>query len=148
MYPETSDSSPQPKPPLDPRLLAFARSMRHDQTNAEARLWQLLRNRRLAGFKFRRQVPIGGYIVDFYCHEARLGVELDGGQHNDDAGRRYDEGRDAALAKSGIRIVRFWDPDVLKHADVVLGHIYGLLTDLSLRPPSPQPSPGGRGSKT
>ena len=125
------------KPPIDPRLLAHARSMRHDPTDAEAKLWQLLRNRRLAGFKFRRQIPVAGYIVDFYCHDACLGVELDGGQHNDDRGKAYDEGRTLALKRSGVRIVRFWNPDVLKELDVVLEHIYQYLTDLSLQPPSP-----------
>jgi very-short-patch-repair endonuclease len=125
------------KPPIDPKLLAFARAMRHEPTDAEAKLWQLLRNRRLAGFKFRRQIPIGGYVVDFYCHEANLGVELDGGQHNDDEGLKYDRGRTKALERSGVRIVRFWNPDVFRYTDVVLEHIYEMLTDSTLQPPSP-----------
>src|SRR5688572_29333712 len=63
----------------------------------------------LQGFKFRRQVPIAGYIIDFYCHDAHLGVELDGGQHNDEEGKRYDDGRTAALGKIGVRVIRFWN---------------------------------------
>jgi very-short-patch-repair endonuclease len=132
-----SDNFPNAKPPLDPRLLSFARSMRHDQTDAETKLWSLIRNPRLAGFKFRRQVPIGGYIVDFYCHEACLAIELDSGQHNDDAGKSYDRGRDLALERIGVRVLRIWDPGALKHMDVVLEHIYEMLSDLTLKPPSP-----------
>ena len=127
-----------PKPPLDPRLLTYAREMRHEQTDAESKLWHLLRNRRLAGFKFRRQVPIGGYIVDFYCHEAKLGVELDGGQHNEYLDKDYDDRRSQALAQSdGLRIVRFWNHTMLKDPDVVLESIYEYLNDLTLQPPSP-----------
>jgi very-short-patch-repair endonuclease len=126
-----------PKPPLDPRLLSHARAMRSDPTDAEAKLWQLLRNRRLAGFKFRRQVPVAGYVVDFYCHEAKLGVELDGGQHNDDEGAEYDRGRTKALERSGVRVLRFWNPDVFRYTDAVLEHIYEMLTDPTHRPPSP-----------
>jgi very-short-patch-repair endonuclease len=125
------------KPPLDPRLLAYARAMRHDPTDAEVKLWQLLRNRRLAGFKFRRQVPIAGYVVDFYCHDANLGVELDGGQHNDDDGLAYDRGRTTALERSGVRVIRFWNPDVFRHTDAVLEHIYEMLSDSTPEPPSP-----------
>lgn len=126
------------KPPLDPLLLAYAREMRHEGSDAERKLWHLLRDRRLMGFKFRRQVPIGGYVVDFYCHEAQLGVELDGGQHNDDEGIAYDDGRSKSLARSnGVRIIRYWNPDVLTNTDVVLEDIYRFLTDLTLQPPSP-----------
>ena len=126
-----------PRPPLDPRLLSYAREMRHDPTDAEAKLWQLLRNRRLAGFKFRRQVPLAGYVVDFYCHEASLGVELDGGQHNDDEGEAYDRGRTKALERSGVRVIRFWNPDVLRYTDAVLEHIYEELSKSNCHTPSP-----------
>ena len=69
------------KPPLPPALLARARELRQSGTDAERLVWQLVRNRQLDGWKFRRQHPIGRYILDFYCYEARLGIELDGGQH-------------------------------------------------------------------
>jgi very-short-patch-repair endonuclease len=127
----------RPKPPFDRKLLAYAREMRHESTEAEAKLWWFLRNRKLAGFKFKRQVPIDGYIVDFYCHDALLVVELDGGQHNEEPGRRYDDGRTEALARKGIRIIRFWNPDVLKSTVVVLENIYDYLTNLTRWPPSP-----------
>jgi very-short-patch-repair endonuclease len=137
-------SANAPKPPLDPRLLMFARELRRNATSAEAFLWELLRNRRLGGFKFRRQVPIGGYVVDFYCHEARLGVELDGTGHDDPNCERYDEARSEALERSdGVTIIRFWNETVLNRPEIVLEKILGCLSDLTLGPPSPRPSPGG-----
>src|ERR1041384_6086015 len=66
------------------RLLGFARQMRKEPTDAEKRMWRLLRDRQLGQFKFRRQYPVSGYIIDFFCARCRLGVELDGGQHNDE----------------------------------------------------------------
>src|SRR5688572_23763946 len=125
------------KPPTDPRLLTFARDMRRESTDAERKLWQRLRNRQLDGFKFRRQAPLAGYVLDFYCDEAKLAVELDGGQHNDDEGMRYDQGRTGALGKSGVRVLRFWDPDVLKNVDAVLERILEHLHDPTRQPPSP-----------
>jgi very-short-patch-repair endonuclease len=98
-----------------------------------------LRDRRLAGFKFRRQAPIGGYILDFYCHDAKLGIELDGGQHSEAERAQYDEGRTEALGKLGIRILRFWDNDMLKYPDVVLEHIYDVLMQLHAGRPHPDP---------
>src|SRR4051812_36329020 len=80
------------------RLRSFARDMRRDATLAERRLWGLLRNRKMEGFKFRRQVPLGPYIVDFACLEAKLVVEADGGQHADNV---CDERRDAWLEANG-----------------------------------------------
>src|SRR4051812_3671931 len=90
-----------------PRLRGFARQLRADMTDAERRLWSQLRKHRLEGFRFRRQHPVAGYIVDFYCASARLAVELDGGQHLDPAGKRRDELRDEALGQLGIRVMRF-----------------------------------------
>ena len=86
-----------------------ARELRRTMTDAERRLWSLLRNRSL-GFKFRRQVPIGRYIADFACVEARVVVELDGGQHAESAA---DVERDASLRAHGYRVVRIWNPDVI-----------------------------------
>src|SRR5438552_7325108 len=79
------------------RLRGFARVMRHEPTDAERRLWSRLRNRQVGGFKFRRQVPIAGYIVDFYCLQRKLAVELDGGQHLDRASVDYDCRRENKL---------------------------------------------------
>ncbi len=98
--------------PTAPDILQHARDNRHRQTPAEARLWQLLRNHNLDGFKFRRQHPIGRYIVDFYSHEARLVVELDGRSH--DAQMVYDEARTAWLEAQGYRVLRFSNQVVMQ----------------------------------
>jgi adenine-specific DNA-methyltransferase len=122
--------------------------MRHEPTDAERKIWSLLRNGRLAGFKFRRQVPVAGYVLDFYCIAGRLVVELDGGQHNTPQQAAYDQRRTQALQALGITVLRFWDHDVLKHADAVARTIYSHL-EASERP-SPHPSPGvpGEGART
>ena len=88
-----------------------ARSLRRKPTDAEAVLWALLRDRRLLQTKWRRQRPIGGYIVDFVCLEQRLVVECDDSQHADS---EHDVVRDAWLASQGFRVLRFWNRDVLK----------------------------------
>src|SRR5262245_13575805 len=93
-----------------------ARSLRLDATDAEAKLWQHVRNRGLGGFKFRRQATIGHYVVDFLCAEKRLIVELDGGQHTPEC----DAARTARLEASGYRVIRFWNNDVLGNTDGVL----------------------------
>jgi very-short-patch-repair endonuclease len=111
--------------------------MRREPTDAERKMWNILRGRRLGGFKFRRQHPIGWYIIDFYCDVAGLGVELDGGQHADHEQLRHDEKRSEYLASRGIRIVRFWDDDVLKETDLVAEAIYAALADGTDNSPSP-----------
>lgn len=93
----------------------WAREMRSHMTDAEALLWRLLRNRRIAGAKFRRQHPMGRYILDFYCHEKKLCVELDGGQHMEAAA--YDQQRDAWLRGQGICVLRFWNNQVLMETE-------------------------------
>jgi len=112
--------------------------MRHEPTDAECKLWSILRSRRLAGFKFRRQVPIAGYIVDFYCVRERVVIELDGGQHLENHAIQYDEKRTQKLNALGIRVLRFSDYDMLKDPDAVADSIYNSLVDAR---PSPQPSP-------
>jgi len=98
-------------------LLHRARAMRRQPTDAEQRLWLLLRDRRLAGFEFHRQVPLGGFVVDFLCHQARLVVEVDGGQH---AECSSDIARDQWLASNCYRVVRYWNNDVLEDPEGVL----------------------------
>jgi len=95
--------------------------MRRDSTDAERRLWSYLRGRQLENFKFRRQHPIGPFIVDFCCIEKKLVIELDGGQHLDD--QQYDARRTNLLAQSGYRVVRFWNGDVLSNIAGVLEQI-------------------------
>ncbi|MGB9080199.1 MAG: endonuclease domain-containing protein [Desulfuromonadaceae bacterium] len=110
--------------PIPPELLIFARQLRKEQTEAELLLWYILRGRRFCGFKFRRQYPIGGYILDFYCHDAGLAVELDGGGHNIEEQRLYDTERTKAIEAAGIHVVRFWNNDVFQSLEVVLEEIY------------------------
>ena len=103
----------------DKRLIQFARALRHNSTDAERRIWSYLRAERLNGHGFRRQHPIGAYIADFYCHAARLVVELDGSQHHEPEAVAYDESRTAAMAAVGIEVLRFSDYDALMHSEAV-----------------------------
>jgi very-short-patch-repair endonuclease len=98
-----------------------ARTMRGAPTDSELRLWRLLRDRRLSGFKFRRQVPIGPYIVDFLCVGAKLIVEADGSQH---AESLRDNIRDACLASQGWKVLRFWNNEVLQNREGVVETIF------------------------
>ncbi|MFC3077139.1 endonuclease domain-containing protein [Phenylobacterium terrae] len=98
-------------------LLARANAMRRDDTDAEAKLWGALRARRLGGWKWRRQVPKGPYIVDFICNDAGLVVEVDGGQHDEQVA--YDARRTAFLGDLGLRVLRFWNRDVSENLDGV-----------------------------
>ena len=98
-----------------------ARTMRGAPTDAELRLWRLLRDRRLSGFKFRRQVPVGPYIVDFLCVGAKLIVEADGSQH---AESLPDKARDAYLESQRWKVFRFWNNEVLQNREGVLETIY------------------------
>ena len=95
-----------------------ARQLRSTPTGAEIRLWSRIRRKQLDGFRFRRQHPIGPYVVDFFCPEAKLIVEVDGGQH--DALAEQDANRTEWLEKRGYRVVRFWNNDVLANTEGVL----------------------------
>jgi very-short-patch-repair endonuclease len=130
--------------PVPTEILNYARELRATQTDAEQLLWLLLRNRRFCGFKFRRQHPLNAYILDFYCHDARLAIELDGGGHSADEQMAYDAERTKELEKAGIKVLRFWNDEVLKKIETVLESIYVTLSPSpGLRPPSPL----GRGDK-
>ncbi len=107
-----------------------ARALRQTMTDAELRLGFHVRNRGLAGYRFRRQHPIAPYFADFACVERRLVVEVDGGQQV--AGYEADRRRTAHLKRQGWRVIRFWDGDVLKHPQLVLETIL-----LELNSPSP-----------
>ena len=97
--------------------------MRGRQTDAEAAVWWLLRNRNL-GVKFRRQHPIGRFVLDFYCPELRLAIEVDGNQHAADAARTRDAARSEALRHQGIRVVRFTNREVLLESEAVAEAIW------------------------
>jgi very-short-patch-repair endonuclease len=94
---------------IPPQHRNFARAMRADSTAAEAVLWQALKNRQLDGFKFKRQVPLDGYILDFVCFEARLIIEADGGQHAESV---RDAERDRHFRAAGFRVLRFWNDEI------------------------------------
>ena len=106
--------------------LARSRALRRDSTEAEKRLWAILRNRNLNGWKFRRQVPIDTFIVDFCCIKAWLIVELDGGQHADEK-QHYDDLRTRHLKALGFRVLRFWNREVLREIDGVIQEISRML---------------------
>ena len=98
-------------------VVARARELRRTDTRAEARLWNALRAERLGGWKWKRQVPFGPYFLDFLCRDAALVVEIDGGQHADQVA--YDARRTAFLERWGLRVLRFWNSEVLiNRADV------------------------------
>lgn len=115
--------------PKPVRTINKARELRRDQTETEARLWARLRDRRLRGAKFRRQHPVGNYILDFYCSEAGLAIELDGSGHKKPKQREHDNRRDSEIKKQGIRILRFWDNDVWRNLDGVLRTIWNELPE-------------------
>ena len=106
-------------------LTARARELRHQSTNAERKLWSILRNRQMAGYKFRRQVSIGSYIVDFVCFTKKVVVEVDGGQHQ--ARAEYDEQRTRWLESRGFSVMRFWNNQVLSETDGVCEAILTVL---------------------
>jgi very-short-patch-repair endonuclease len=101
----------------------FIRRLRADMTQAEHRLWHHLRDRRLDGFKIRRQQPVDRFVVDFLCVERRVIIEVDGGQHNE----ARDAERTAILETDGYFILRFWNEDVLRQTDIVLLRILSTL---------------------
>jgi very-short-patch-repair endonuclease len=103
------------------KLLGHAKRMRHVPTEAESTLWRQLRAGRLADYKFKRQKPIGNFIVDFVCFAQKLVVEVDGGQHADLQVR--DEARTEWLQAQGFQVLRFWNHDVLQRRDLVLEEI-------------------------
>jgi very-short-patch-repair endonuclease len=128
------------KHPLLPGAHERARILRRNMTKAERRLWQILRSQQLSGHKFRRQVPFGRYIADFVCHEARLIVEVDGGQHNPLLPLEAE--RTAFLQGEGHRILRFWNNDVLAN----LGGVYDTIVSTlgqAITPTQTLPHQGG-----
>ena len=135
---------------IPPQLLQYAKELRKTTTDAETLIWCLLRNRALANAKFRRQHPTRQndprYILDFYCAEHKLGVELDGGQHVEQTA--HDQQRDAWFAGQGIRVLRFWNNDVLSQTEGVLEVIHAAVSTNT--PPSPlTPLPlAGEGDRT
>ncbi|MEO5574516.1 MAG: endonuclease domain-containing protein [Gammaproteobacteria bacterium] len=117
-----------------------ARTLRSNPTDAEKLLWKHLRLRQLHGYKFRRQFPLGSYIVDFVCLEARLVIEVDGGQHIEQS--MQDERRTEWLRQQGFTVLRFWNNQVLQETEAVKVVISEALCLLLAPHPSPPPSRG------
>ena len=136
-----------PNLPISDALLERVRELRKNSADAEQLMWKILRNRGFHDAKFRRQHPKAGFILDFYCNEAKLCVELDGSQHNEDEQIKYDEERTKILQeKHGIQVIRFWNNDVLNKTENVLNVLWDLLDErLPANSLTPNPSPMGRG---
>jgi very-short-patch-repair endonuclease len=134
-------------------LLDRCRELRRSETDAERFLWMLLRSRQIAGAKFRRQHQFGPFILDFFCVEHQLAIEVDGGQHFSDDGLAYDASRTAWLQRAGVQVLRFDNRQVLVETEGVIETILqelGMDEVPSPQPsptPSPRPSPRGRGSR-
>jgi very-short-patch-repair endonuclease len=103
----------------DPSTKLDRRRLRKNATDAEQKLWSILRSRRMADLKFFRQYSVGSYVLDFYCPEQRLAIEVDGGQHADVYGQQHDTHRDSYLRELNIRVIRFWNNDVLLNIEGV-----------------------------
>ena len=121
----------------------YARHLRRNRTSAERRLWRQLRELKQVGFKFRQQVPIDHFIVDFACLSERLIIEVDGGTHSTDTELRRDRVREAYLTDQDFRVLRFWNADVTQNMEGVMDTIVA-----ALHTPTPDPSPQGGGEHT
>ena len=126
---------------LNPKL---QRKLRNDPTDAERKIWNLLRHRQLDGCKFRRQHPYYDYILDFVCMDRRLVIEVDGGQHADSVA---DVNRDEFLRKGGSVVLRFWNHDVLKDPSAVANEIHRILLTRQTHHPHPGPPLEGEGEE-
>ena len=119
------------------KFYILARKLRKNSTTQEKKLWNLLRNRRFHNLKFRRQCPIGKYIVDFVCKEKKLVIEIDGGQHNNPENFIKDNTQTEYLTNLEYKIVRFWNNDIDNNIEAVVLKLESLLDEA----PSPHPSP-------
>ena len=136
---------------VHPAILARARELRCPMTPQEAKLWSRLRRKQLHGIKFRRQHPMGRFILDFFCYQHKLVIEIDGGHHAEPEQQAYDQARTEWLEARGLRVVRFTNRDIDTNIDGVLNEIARLCgTDQTLAPPhsphrgeSPSPPPSG-----
>ena len=139
-------SSNTPEWRVKPKFRQRARTLRQDLTKAERIIWYGLRAHRLEGASFRRQTPIGPYIVDFVSHAAKLIIEIDGGQHFNDANEARDRQRDAFLGVKGFRIIRFSNHDVMTNRVGVLETISAAVRE-ARAPSLPSPASGGGGAR-
>ena len=134
-----------PRDKVPDGILTFARENRKNATAAENLLWTFLRNRKLQGFKFRRQQPIQHFIVDFFCEEVRLAVEVDGEIHQTNEHQSADEARTRFLNRYGIQVIRFSNARVLNSTNEVLEEILKTVKSLTPAPLPRERVPGGQG---
>ena len=127
--------------PVRRQISPHASRLRRDMTDVERAIWAALRNRQLEGFKFRRQATVGPFVVDFLCVEVALVIELDGGQHSEEA----DRGRTEFLEGRGLRVMRFWNSDVVDNFDGVIEAIRMALLQKKKTLTQPSPARSGRG---
>jgi very-short-patch-repair endonuclease len=132
------DDPEKPTWKVPPRLRSNARALRKNSTDVELLLWSELRDHRLNGARFRRQVPIEHFIADFVCHAAKLVIELDGGQHFSDDGERADTARTAVIEGKGFRVLRFSNLDVITNRSGVLETIVPTLASSAPTPTLPR----------
>jgi len=125
------------------RPILLARKLRKESTDAEKKLWQQLRCRQLGGLRFRRQVPLGSYIVDFACFDPRIVIEVDGGQHAEEVSIQYDHKRTIWLKSCGYTVLRFWNDQVLEAIDEVTEEILRTIEVIIF--PHPHLPPEGEG---
>ena len=129
---------------VQPEILFNARLLRTKHTDAERLLWSILRGRRFCGVKFRRQHPFDRFVLDFFCQDFQLAIELDGSGHNEEEQKGYDAERTRFLESAGIRMLRFWNHEVLNDLEAVLEKLHAELF------PSPgaahHPLPAGEGN--
>ena len=121
-----------------------SRELRKNMTPQERKLWSILRNRQFFNYRFRRQFPIGQYIVDFICREKKIIIEIDGGQHNEQQNIEYDNNRTKYLNSEGYKVIRFWNNEIDKNMSGVynrLKEVFGV--DDIITPPQPSPSREG-----
>ena len=122
-----------------------AKTFRREMRWAEKSLWHHLRNRKMAGCKFRRQYSLGPYVLDFFCYESKLAIEMDGRQHGDPKAQAHDAKRDKYLKMHGIRVKRIWNFQLRENFEGVLAGIRMALEEL-MESPHPGPLPGERES--
>lgn len=114
----------------NPKLYEFGRSLRKQMTEAENKLWEHLRSKKLNGLKYRRQHPLHNYIADFYCHEKKLVIEIDGAVHTTADNAEYDKGRTYELQELGVTVIRFWNDEVINDLEGVLEKIEKAVRDV------------------
>lgn len=121
-----------------------SRQLRKNMTSQERKLWNIIRERRFFGYRFRRQFPISSYIVDFVCREKRIIIEIDGGQHNEIQNIEYDNKRTEFLKSEGFQVIRFWNNDVDNNMDGIYERLKEVFKiDDKITPPKPSPSREG-----